>query len=207
MSLKTITLACLVAMLMASCGGGVALQSETIKLTKKQTEEARKQIAEAREKAEEARREAGEKPAGENEEKEQSLPRATPQVSEDILFTLIYYVGISKKDKRRAVILDLDDDGIEFIPTVRDFEYEILQNVSMDEAIYETEIFLGHEGLITNYYFKKVLGLDGSVIGYEIRPTYIQEFYGHPDPLEIEYSFKRRRVSVSIGLKSKPKSK
>ncbi|KKL53494.1 hypothetical protein LCGC14_2274890 [marine sediment metagenome] len=203
--LKTIALACLVAMLMASCGG-VTLQSDTIKLTKKQIEEARKQIEEAREKAEEARKkaeEAGEKVKEEPFE-EKPLPRATPQVSEDILFTLIYYVGISRKDKRRAVILDLDDDGIEFIPTVRDFEYEILQNVSMEEAIYETEIFFGHEGLITNYYFKKVVGLDGSVIGYEIRPTYIRQFYGHSDPLDIKYSFNRRRVSVFIRLKSRP---
>ena len=85
--IKTIALACLVAMLMASCGG-VTLQSDTIKLTRKQTEEARKQIAEARKKAEEARREAGEKP--EEEPMDESLPRATPQVSEDTLFTLIY---------------------------------------------------------------------------------------------------------------------
>ncbi len=206
---KTIALACsiacLIAMLMASCGGGVALQSETIKLTRKQIEEARKQIEEARIKAEEARKEAGEESEGEIEE--EPLPRVTPKVSEDTLFTLIYYVGISKKDKRRAVILDLDDDGIEFIPTVRDFEYEILQNVSMEEAIYETEIFFGHEGLITNYYFKKVIGLDGSVIGYEIRPTYFKQFYGQPDPLDIKYSFNRQRVRVSIGLKGKLGSK
>ena len=185
--LKTIALITLVAMLMASCGGGVALESKALKLTREQIQEAREKAAEESE--------------GKDDEKQKPLPRVIPQISEDILFTLIYYVGISREDMRRAVILDLEDDAIEFIPTVRDFEYEILQNVSMDEAIYESEIFLRHEGLITNYYFKTVLGPDLKVIGYEIRPIYAIELFGHPDPLKIKYSLKRQRVSVSIGLK------
>ena len=209
-SLKTITLAFLVVMLVASCGGGVMLQTETIELTQKQKKDALKQIAEARKKAaqeQEANQETRPEDKNKEADPEPRLPRATPQISEDILFKLIYYVGINRKDKRRAVILDLDDDGIDFIPTVRDFEYEILQNVSMEEATYEAEIFFMQEGIIEDYYFKKIIGPMGNIIGYEIRPTYVYGFYRDPDPLEIKYSLNRQRVSVSIDLKGELKGR
>jgi len=129
---------------------------------------------------------------------EKRKKRVRPKISSDTLFTLIYYVGISHNDHRRAVILDIEDDEIEFIPTVRDFEYEILQNVSIPEAVFEAEIFFNHEPVIYDYYFKEVRGLTGKPIGYELRPVYFEDFYGSIDPLDIKYRVKRRRVSVNI---------
>ncbi len=180
-----LTLATALAVL-ASCAG-ISLVSEELTLSKEQKAQV------------EAAREAARKEEG-KEKKDEGPIRPVPQISEDISFTLIYLLGEDSYDKRRAVILDLEGDGIEFIPEVPDFEYEILQNVSIAEAIYEAEIFFGHEAFITNYYFKRVLGLRGTIIGYEIRPTYIERLYGTFDPLKIKYRFKGRSVSVSIKL-------
>ncbi len=185
-----LTLATAVAVL-ASCAG-IPLMSQELMLSKEQKEKI--EAAKKEESQEGQDKQEGQK------KKDEGLIRPVPQVPEDILFTLIYLLGEDLYDKRRAVILDLEEDGIEFIPTVPHFEYEILQNVSISEAIYETEIFFGHEAFITNYYFKKILGLRGRIIGYEIRPTYIESLYGSFDPLRIKYKFKRRRVSVSIEL-------
>ena len=195
-ALSTITLAAALASalgILAACSFGITLKSEELMLSQAQ-------IQEAREKAAEESEGGWDLDSNKDDEKEKPLPRVVPQVSEDTLFTLIYLLGRDKEDQRRAVILDFEDDGVEFIPTVPGYEYEILQSVSISEAIYETEIFFGHQAVITNYYFKRVLGPEGSVIGYEIRPTYVESMYGNFDPLKIEYKFKRRRVSVSIGL-------
>ena len=130
------------------------------------------------------------------EEKQKN--RVKPRVSVETMFTLIYYVGVSRNDRRRAVILDIEDDDIEFIPTVRDFEYEILQNVTIPEAVYEAEIFFGNESVIYDYYFREVRGSKGQPIGYELRPVYYEDFFGHIDPLDISYKVNRKRVSVDI---------
>ena len=124
--------------------------------------------------------------------------RVKPRISVDTMFTLIYYVGVNRNDRRRAVVLDREDDDIEFIPTVRDFEYEILQNVTIPEAVYEAEIFFGNESVIYDYYFREVRGTDGQPIGYELRPVYYEDFFGYIDPLDISYQVNRKRVSVDI---------
>lgn len=131
----------------------------------------------------------------------ENLRRPVPILSEDVLFTLIYFVGLDKDDKVRAVILDLEDDDIDFIPTVPDFEYEILQNVSIREAIYETEIFFSHERVIIDYYFQKIISPVGRTIGYEIRPVYQQGYYGYEDPIITKYKFNRQRVNIIIKLR------
>jgi hypothetical protein len=184
-----ILLAAAAALALLSCAGGVPLISEELEPPPKFIE-------------------IGEKGSDKKGSKRIKIPakkkpepkreRVLPDVSEDVSFTLIYYVGISKRDNRRAVILDREDDSIEFIPTVRDFEYEILQNVSLEEAVYEAELFMEHEMIIYDYYFKKVLGPSGIIIGYEMRPVYVPWFYDTIDPVLIEYKYKRRMVSVFI---------
>lgn len=139
----------------------------------------------------------------------------TPLATRDLInapaddhdFTLIYYVGVDKGDPRRAVILDMETDGMEFIPAVREFEYEILQNVSMEEALYEAEIFFNHEPQIESYAFKAVLSETGRIMGYELRPYYKEALYGESDILKIEYTSKRKRVNIEIGLKPSLKRK
>ncbi len=188
--LITLALAIAVAVL-SSCAFGFYLKSEELVFSQAQKDDI---------KAMEEKK-AEDKEGKKNNNNYRPPVRPVPQISEDTLFTLIYLLGRDRHDKRRAVILDLEEDGIEIIPTVPDFEYEILQSVSVAEAIYETEIFFGHQDVITNYYFKTVFGPNGNIIGYEIRPTYVESLYGSFDPLEIKYKYNRRRVSVSIGLK------
>ena len=123
-----------------------------------------------------------------------------PQEKEK-LYTLIYFVGVDRSDVRRAVILDMEDDEYEFRPEVRDFEYEILQNVSLPESIYETEIFFRHEG-VAGYNKSAVLSPEGDTIGYEFRPIYYKEFMGTPDLLKISYRLsKDNTINIDIKVK------
>lgn len=126
---------------------------------------------------------------------------STKEVKGD--FTLIYFVGTQKNDIRRAVILDAEGDEFEFLPDVRDFEYEILQNVSIGEAIYEARIFFKHERNVTTIGYYKILSPDGRLIGMEMRPGYRKEIYGDTDILDIDYAVnEHRQVLIDIDIKS-----
>lgn len=120
----------------------------------------------------------------------------------DRLYTLIYFVGVHQSDVRRAVILDADGDGFNFLPEVEDFNYEILQDISLNEAVYEAEIFFHHVG-VTGYNKARILERTGRTIGYEFRPTYHKEFMGVEDLLKVSYGLhKDMNVSIHIRLKA-----
>lgn len=126
----------------------------------------------------------------------EQLPRET-----EPLYTLIYFVGIDHSDVRRAVILDLEEDDYLFRPEVIDFQYEILQNVSLPESIYETEVFFRQEG-VAGYNKASVHSPDGQLIGYELRPLYSEEFMGIPDLLNMSY-FLQKDNSIRIKIQIK----
>ena len=123
-----------------------------------------------------------------------------PPLKDERLFTLIYFVGLNREDIKRAVVLDLEGDKYNFTPRLRDFEYEILQNVTINEAIYETELFYRYEEVITGYVFQEILSVSGDLLGYELRPLYVKHIYGTEDILDISYLQSGRKVKVTIGL-------
>ncbi len=115
---------------------------------------------------------------------------------------LIYYVGTRRDDLGRAVVLDVLGDGYEFVPEVEDYEYEILQDISIGEAVYETRVFFGRYPFITGPVFKRILNEKGFPIGYEIRPRYHPKLFGKEDVLEINYhSAKNNLVHIRIKLR------
>lgn len=116
------------------------------------------------------------------------------------LYTLIYYVGTERKDIRRAVILDLEDDKYEFKLDVEDFQYEILQSIDVGESLYEAEIFFRHEG---NKGFKKsaIRTPDGYVAGYELRPLFEKEFMGVEDLMQLSYHLNEKTGIIKIKIR------
>lgn len=117
-------------------------------------------------------------------------------------FTLIYYVGLKHGDIRNAVILDIEGDDYEFIPTVKDFQYEILQNITVGEALYETKVFFSENEDIIGVVYNEIFAPDGSVIGLELRPLYYPDIRGDEDILDIGFTMsKKKSVKVSIDFK------
>lgn len=116
-------------------------------------------------------------------------------------FNLIYYVGTEREDVRRAVVLDVRGDEYEFIPAVEDFEYEILQDIPIWEAIYEAKVFFGYHWFITTTVYKRILDPEGRVVGYELRPLYHPDMFKKKDVIAIKYTMvEGNRVSVDIKL-------
>jgi len=114
-------------------------------------------------------------------------------------FTLIYFVGTGRYDVRRAVILDLEDDIYEFKPIVEDFEFEILQNITVPEAIYEAELFFRHQG-VKGYSSSAIILPGGNLAGYELRPLYNKKFMGVEDLLKMSYNLNSKTAIIGIDI-------
>jgi len=117
-------------------------------------------------------------------------------------FNLIYLVGIKSKDIRNAIVIDRLGDEYEFVPDVRDFEYEILQDISIREALLETDVFFRSFPFIKGANLQGITDQDGNIIGYELKPFYDKKFYGVEDILDIDYTLKSdNRIGIDIGIK------
>jgi hypothetical protein len=118
------------------------------------------------------------------------------------LYTLIYYLGTKPKDVRYAIVLDRQGDAYEFIPKVKDFEYEILQDVPVREALYEAQVFFRERPFLMGPLFERIFDDDNVTIGYEIRPLYHKSIFGQKDVLAVTYRLMEdNEIQVRIALK------
>jgi hypothetical protein len=100
-------------------------------------------------------------------------------------------------------ILDRQGDEFEFIPKVKDFEYEILQDVPMKEALYEAQVFFRERPFIMEPIFERIFDDDNVTIGYEIRPLYHKSIFGQRDALAITYRLMEdNEIQIRIALKA-----
>jgi hypothetical protein len=118
------------------------------------------------------------------------------------LYTLIYYLGTKPKDVRYAIVLDRQGDQYEFIPKVKDFEYEILQDIPMKEALYEAKVFFQDRPFLMEPILERIFDDNNVTIGYEIRPLYHKSIFGQKDVLAITYRLMEdNEIQVRIALK------
>jgi hypothetical protein len=117
-------------------------------------------------------------------------------------FNLIYLVGVKSNDVRNAVVLDRLGDEYEFVPEVRDFDYEILQDISIQEALLESDVFFRSFPFITGADLHGIADKDGNIIGYELKPFYNVKYYGVENVLNIDYTVKSDNlIAIDIGIK------
>jgi hypothetical protein len=125
------------------------------------------------------------------------------QISEEKgQFNLIYLVSSKRDDVRNAIVLDRLGDEYRFVPDVRDFDYEILQDISIDEAVNEANIFFRSFPYTVGGDVKSINDNEGNIVGYEFRPYYDIKLYGILDILDIDYTTKAdKRVYIDIAVK------
>lgn len=117
-------------------------------------------------------------------------------------YTLIYYLGTDPEDSRRAIIMDLEDDDYTFLPEVRDFEYEILQDLPVGEGVYEAVVFFRNEKVFVDFVAESILSPEGKHIGYEFRPLYSPEIYPDKDVLKLTYLIDLdKKITIDIRFK------
>lgn len=110
------------------------------------------------------------------------------RVDEGASYDVIYYGGRYKDDLETIAILDKAGDPYTIEPYAPNFNYRIEKNVP-GKAAYEAALRwdAGFNPAFNGTVVRSILGPDGSVIGYEIRPIYQAFTYGLSDVLITTY--------------------
>lgn len=115
-------------------------------------------------------------------------------------YTLILFGGRYAADLQNVAILDKEGDPYTFEMYAPAFDYKIRHGVSAKEAIQDAERFVRFHYAVRNSQWAKILGPDGGVIGYEVRPLYGRLETGYPDILDITYVMSDKKVIVRISF-------
>lgn len=117
-------------------------------------------------------------------------------------YTTIFYGGTSSVDRETVVVMDVEGDDYEFVPRAPEFEYRVEKGLSAGDALQRAERFLRWYPDFMRVRMSRVLAVDGTVIGYEVRPLFLPFVYGRADILDILYLLKEdRTVSVYVRLR------
>lgn len=116
-------------------------------------------------------------------------------------YSLILYGGRYSDDVENVAIFDREGDSYVFEIYAPDFDYRTLRNVPAREAFEEAEKFVGFHHSFRYSRLSRILDPAGNTIGYELRPLYTPTDFGYADILDVYYSLRDGKVSVSISLK------
>ncbi len=113
-------------------------------------------------------------------------------------FRLILYGGKNTHDYETVAILDRENDPYTIVPFGEDYSYRLVEHVSMAEAVRQGQQFIGNTNFYRTMESKSIIGPDGSVIGYELRPLYMSLFVGGTgDVLSTSYLLKEGNTVVA----------
>ncbi len=121
-----------------------------------------------------------------------------------IRYDLILYGDRYYEDLHTVAILGIEGSHYKIVPYAPKFEYTVVRNVGGARAM-ETAVrfFEDTNPNFTGTMLSRILGPDGDVIGYEIKPLYQPFVYGMSDILDTSYWLKGKGTVLAwIRLKA-----
>jgi len=116
-------------------------------------------------------------------------------------FALILFGGAYKDDLETIALLDNEGDEYSIEPYAPEFDYVTKRRLSAEEALAQASRFVSFHHAFWKIHLSKILGPDGTVIGFEVKPLYFPFIYGISDVLDVSYWPKKDgKVKVVIRL-------
>lgn len=116
-------------------------------------------------------------------------------------YRVLFFGCNFNNDIETIAFLDRDDDQYAFKPHAPDISYLVRKEVAAGEAVAETKEFVNCSTAFRGSRLSKIIGPEGDILGYEVRPFYDPLSYGVADVLEADYRLKDHKVVVTIKLK------
>lgn len=110
------------------------------------------------------------------------------------LFTLFLY---SEYEEMHVAILDIEGDQYTFEMSGSPYNYDVFSGMEAETAVESAVKFISSQ----RNHWTKIIGPDGSVIGYDFRAIYNSFRYGVRDILEVTYRIEDTKVIASIDFK------
>lgn len=115
-------------------------------------------------------------------------------------FRLILFSGSFPQQLGRIAFLDGEGDDIEFVPDAPDYDFGVVSGLSPQDALAQAESFVSLHPDFRRSSLAKVLAADGTILGFEVRPLYVQSSFGTSDVLDVSYRKKNERIMISVHL-------
>lgn len=126
---------------------------------------------------------------------------SAPGIEGDKVLTVIFYGHEYLNNPVKAAILDIEGDEYTFEVKASGYEYSVERGVPVKEALKESQIFVSRHSYYLSSRFQKIVGGNGEIIGYELRPLYHSSAFGMSDILYLRYRIDDKKVIVSIDMK------
>jgi len=116
------------------------------------------------------------------------------------IFSLILYSGQWPDAIANVAFFDIEEDRISLKPYAPDFSYEVIRNLSADEALARAQAFVSQNSSFRRAAIAAIKDDYDRLIGYEMRPLYIQTTFGSENILDISYRQKDNQIDIFIRL-------
>jgi hypothetical protein len=113
-------------------------------------------------------------------------------------YTLILYGGNYANDVKTFAILAKEGTPYTFDVFAPSFDYRIIKNAPAREALEKAKKFVSFHPDFWKIQISEILGPQGGVIGYEVKPLYYPEAFGNPDIIRTYYKMTGNKVNVYI---------
>jgi len=113
-------------------------------------------------------------------------------------YILMLYGGRYSDDIENVAILDKEGDPYTFEIFARPDNYTVHVNVPAKEILDESQKFVRTHRSFLRSKLSRIIGPNGNVIGYELRPLYQMLEFGSSDVLSINYRIKDSKVIIDI---------
>ncbi len=120
--------------------------------------------------------------------------------SETGTYRVILFGCNFNNDLETIAFLDKEGDKYAFEPYAPDFKFKIKKGVPAKEALKEAEEFVNCNTSFMHLQTYGIIGPNGEILGYEVRPLYEPIAYGTQDVLLTDYWLKDDKVVIRIRL-------
>lgn len=115
-------------------------------------------------------------------------------------YSLILYTGPWPGSIGSVAFLDREDDRITLEPYAPGFAFKVIKGLQAEEALTRAESFISGHSSFRRSRLARIVDDYDRVIGYEIRPLYLQTTFGSEDILDISYRQSDNRVDIHVRL-------
>jgi hypothetical protein len=118
------------------------------------------------------------------------------------LFSLILFSGPWPDAIGNVAFLDREDDRITLEPYAPVFTFTVLRGLSANEALTRAEDFVSRHSSFGGSKIERIIDDYERVVGYEVRPLFLQTTFGSKDILDISYRQRDNHIDIYVRLDS-----
>ncbi len=116
------------------------------------------------------------------------------------VFSLILFSGPWPGAVANVAFLDREDDRITLEPFAPAFSFRVVKSLTAEEAIAQAEAFVSLHSSFNRSRITRISDDYGRIIGYEIRPLYMQTTFGLEDILDISYRQRDNHIDIYVRI-------